>query len=69
MWPTDIKQQEADGQSDQNMQILFMITGGVVAGAGAYLFWRGHHDAATDRVSLRPVATPTTLGLALGGGF
>lgn len=66
MWPTNIKQLEADGQSDQNMQIAFMIGGGVLIGAGVVMAVVGHsHASHTEHVSL----VPTANGLAITGGF
>lgn len=69
-WPTDIKKQESDGQNDQTMQIAFMIGGGVVAGVGVLLTVIGHEKVSTaEHVSIRPIATQSSLGLAVGGGF
>jgi tetratricopeptide (TPR) repeat protein len=70
MWPPDIKAQEAEGQSDQNKQILFMIAGGAVAGVGTFMFVIGHQRASSaEHVSVVPVATSHSMGLAIGGGF
>jgi opacity protein-like surface antigen len=69
-WPDNIKQMEADGKSDQTKQIAFMIGGGVVAAGGIVIAILGRaHAASAERVSLRPLASPTTIGLAVGGGF
>ncbi len=69
-WPSDIKNQESEGQSDQTKQIAFMIGGGVVAGVGVLLTVIGHEKASTaEHVSIRPVATQRSLGLAISGGF
>ncbi|MGE5186690.1 MAG: tetratricopeptide repeat protein [Acidobacteriota bacterium] len=70
MWPTNIKQMEADGQSDQNKQIAFMIVGGVATTTGVVMAIIGKsHASQPEHVSLRPVATPSSVGLAIGGGF
>jgi tetratricopeptide (TPR) repeat protein len=70
MWPNDIKQMEADGKSDQSNQILFMVGGGVVLGAGVVMALLGRsHASSSEHVTIAPVATPTTIGLAAGGAF
>jgi tetratricopeptide (TPR) repeat protein len=70
MWPTNIKQMEADGQSDQNKQIAFMIAGGVLTTAGLFMTIIGHsHASAAEHVSIAPTATPSSVGFAVSGGF
>ena len=70
MWPPDIKAQEKEGQDDQTKQIAFMIAGGVVAGVGVLVTVIGHDKASNaEHVSIRPMATQNSIGLAVGGGF
>jgi hypothetical protein len=70
MWPSDIKQQEADGKSDQTKQIVFMVAGGVALAGGVAVALYGRSRASTsEHVSIAPMASPTTLGVAVGGGF
>jgi tetratricopeptide (TPR) repeat protein len=69
-WPANIKQLEADGQSDENKQIAFLIGGGVALAAGTVIYFVGKsHASASEHVSLVPVVTPTSAGFALGGSY
>jgi tetratricopeptide (TPR) repeat protein len=70
MWPDGIKQMEADGKSYQDKQVYMMIGGGVLLGAGVVMAVLGRpHAADAEHVSIAPVATPTTMGIAVSGGF
>lgn len=69
-WPDSIKAMEQQGKDDQTKQIEFMVGGGVVLGLGVVIAVLGHPSASSaEHVTLRPVATPNTVGLAIGGGF
>jgi len=69
-WPDNIKTLESDGKSDQSKQIALMVGGGVVLGAGVVMTVLGRSRAqSAEHVSLVPVASPTTVGLGLGGAF
>jgi tetratricopeptide (TPR) repeat protein len=70
MWRTDIRSYEAQGQSDQNKMIGFVIAGGALVASGAIMLYMGHSkNASAEHVAVMPVASPTTIGLAVGGGF
>ena len=69
-WPADIKQIEADGQSDENKQVAFLIGGGVALAAGTVLYFVGKsHASSGEHVAIVPVVTPTSAGLSLGGSY
>jgi tetratricopeptide (TPR) repeat protein len=69
-WPDTIKAMEQEGKDDQSKQIEFMIAGGAVLGVGVVMAVIGHsHASSAEHVTLRPVATQNTVGLAVGGGF
>jgi hypothetical protein len=69
-WRNDIVAYEQEGQDDQTKQIIFMTAGGVIAAGGVVLYVLGHSkNTAAEPVTLRPLASPTSVGLALGGGF
>ena len=69
-WPANIKQMEADGQSDENKQVAFLIGGGVALVAGTVLYFVGRPHASSDEhVSLAPVVTPSSVGLSFGGSY
>jgi tetratricopeptide (TPR) repeat protein len=69
-WPDNIKQMESDGKSDQTKQIVFMVGGGVVLGAGVVMALLGRsHAENAEHVSLVPVASPTAVGFGLDGRF
>ena len=70
MWETNIASEEAEGQSDNNKQIGFMIVGGVAAGAGAVMYYLGRNKPEDkEHVAIVPVGTPTSVGVVLSGGF
>jgi tetratricopeptide (TPR) repeat protein len=69
-WPADIKKLEADGQSDENKQIGFLIGGGVALAAGTVLYFVGRsHESSSEHVSIVPVVTPDSAGFAVGGRY
>jgi hypothetical protein len=70
-WPAKIQQMEADGQSDENKQIAFMIGGGAALAAGTILYFvgRSHGTSSEEHISIAPVVTPTTAGFAIGGSY
>jgi len=69
-WPANIKQLEADGQSDEDKQVAFMIGGGAALAAGLVLYFVGRsHASSGEHVSVAPVVTPGSFGLALGGSY
>jgi hypothetical protein len=69
-WPADIKKIEAEGQSDENKQIGFLIGGGVALAAGTVIYFVGKsHASSGEHVSIVPVVTPNSAGLSLGGSY
>ncbi|HWU86077.1 MAG TPA: hypothetical protein VN253_02335 [Kofleriaceae bacterium] len=69
-WPDNIRQIEAAGQRYEDRQIQLMIAGSALAVAGGVLYVIGVTRASSsETVSIRPTATPTSLGLAIGRGF
>jgi serine/threonine-protein kinase len=68
-WPNNLKQIEADGQSDQNYQIAFLIAGGVLVAGGAVVWYLGHKSSAesAEHASIAPVVAPGYGGVALSG--
>lgn len=73
-WPADIKDREAAGQRDENIQVVTMILGGalVAAGVGLYVAGRAKGARATESrpvVTLTPSARPGSVGLTLVGRF
>ena len=68
MWPDNIQSIEADGQSHENKQIAFLITGGVLVGAGAVMYVLGRHTSSNaTEVSIAP--TKGGAAFSLGGRF
>lgn len=69
-WPNDILDIEARGQRDENLQIGLLVGGGAALVLGGALYYVGHSKKpAETAVTVRPTATPTSVGLAVGGGF
>lgn len=67
-WPKDIRQLEADGQHHENLQVAFLIGGGVAVTTGIVLYVLGRPSAPDhERTALR--VTPTSNGFAVSGRF
>ena len=69
-WPEDVNQIEKDGQTYEDRQIRLMIGGGVLAVAGAIVYVIGASKGSkTEKLSVKPTATPSSIGVSLGRGF
>lgn len=69
-WPDDIHTIEADGQKYEDRQIQLTIVGSALAITGGVLFVIGvAKSGSAEKVSVRPMATPNSFGLAIGRGF
>ena len=69
-WPNDIHDLEAEGETFEQRQIVLSIAGGALTVAGAALFVVGAMRASSpEKLSVRPTATPTSVGIAIGRGF
>lgn len=69
-WPDDIRKIEADGQRYEDRQIQLTIAGSALAIAGGVLYVIGvAKSGSTEKVSIRPTASPNSFGLAIGRGF
>ena len=69
-WPDRIRDLEAEGETWEDRQIQLTIAGGVVMAAGVVMFIIGAtRTSSTERLSVRPTATPDSVGLAFGRGF
>jgi hypothetical protein len=68
-WPDNIKDIQARGQHYENLQISYLIAGGVLATAGVVLYVIGRPDGAehADRTTIS--VAPTTNGFAVFGRF
>jgi len=51
--------------------VIFMVSGGVATAAGVALYFVGRSKAGTGEtaMTLAPIATPSTVGFSLSGGF
>lgn len=69
-WRNDIQAYEREGQDDQTKEIVFMVAGGVAAAGGVALYLLGRsHASHAEHVAVVPTGSPTSVGLALSGGF
>jgi hypothetical protein len=68
-WPGDIRELEARGQRHENLEIGFLIGGGVAITAGVVLFALGRSSAAPDRERTAIRVAPTRNGFAVLGRF
>jgi len=70
-WPNNIKQLEANGQSDQNIQIAGLVAGGVLVVGGAVVYYLGLQSGRSpaEHASVRPVVGPGYGGVAFGGAW
>lgn len=69
---TGIKQMEADGESYETKQIIFMVGGGVALAAGVAIFILVKPKTVEQQqpgVVFTPVATPDSFGFAAAGRF
>jgi hypothetical protein len=68
-WPNNIKQIEADGQSYEDKQIIFLVAGGVVAVTGVVIYAVGRSKHGPESITVTPTATQDSVGVSIGGGF
>ena len=69
-WPSDIREYEKEGRDLNTKQAIFMTAGGVAIVGGIVIYLVGRSKSSSgERVSLRPAASLTSIGLALTGGF
>jgi hypothetical protein len=71
-WESNIRDEENEGNSDNTKQIAFMVAGGIATAAGVALYVVGRHkreESPQQPVMLVPTGSPTSVGLALTGGF
>jgi tetratricopeptide (TPR) repeat protein len=67
-WPENIHDIEAQGQSYENKQVIFLVAGGALTVTGVVLLVAGRSKRSPGYV-LAPTATPDSVGVSLGGGF
>src|SRR5262245_18592410 len=70
-WPNNIRQIEADGQRDENLQIGLLAAGGAAIVGGAALYFIGNSKKSTTErnVAVVPAATAHSVGVSISGGF
>lgn len=70
MWQDNLRDIEEQGQQYEDRQILLTVAGGALAVTGAVLFIVGAtREPSSEQLSVRPLATPESLGFAIGRGF
>lgn len=67
-WPNNIQDIQRRGQAYENLQVGFLIAGGVLVTTGAILFVVGRSDS-SRRPSDKVTVAPTTNGFAVSGWF
>ena len=67
-WPNNIQDIQRRGQAYENLQIGFLIAGGVLVTTGVTLFFVGRSDA-SRRPSDKVTVAPTTSGFVVSGWF
>ncbi|HTL32828.1 MAG TPA: hypothetical protein VL326_06880 [Kofleriaceae bacterium] len=70
-WDSNIKDREAEGESAEKKQIIFMAAGGValVAGVAMVFVFKPKTESAEQHVMVTPVVNGDTLGFAAAGRF
>jgi len=70
-WPDNIRELQRRGQAYENLQIDFLIAGGVLAATGAILLVVSRSDASSKRASDKAtvMVAPTTNGVVVLGHF
>ncbi len=69
MWPNNITDLENEGKAAQTNQIVLDIVGPVAIVAGGVMFWLGRSHKAESNVTVAPLLTPSSTGLAVSGRF
>jgi hypothetical protein len=67
-WDPNIRDLQAEGQRYEDKQITYMVTGGAVLLVGVVVTLIGHNRAA-EHVAIAPIASPSSIGVAVSGGF
>lgn len=69
-WPDNIHEIEAEGQRYEDRQIALLIAGGALTVTGIVLYVVGAtRKSSTEKLSIVPTATDTSVGFAIGRGF
>ena len=68
-WPSGIRDLQNRGQHYENMQIGFLVAGGVLATTGVVLYMISRPDAGAERDRTTIGVAPTTNGVAVFGRF
>jgi hypothetical protein len=70
-WDSNIKDREAEGESAEKKQIIFMAAGGValVAGVAMVFVFKPKAETTEQHVMVTPVVNGDTLGFAAAGRF
>lgn len=71
-WPENIFELEREGQRLEALSNVSFVLGGSFVVAGALCYWRSRvaaNEERTSRVTVSPIATETSAGIALGGRF
>ncbi len=69
-WPNNIHDIEAEGQRYEDRQIALLIAGGALTVTGIVLYVVGAtRKTSTEKLSVVPTATDSSVGFAIGRGF
>ncbi len=69
-WRDDIKDYEATGQRYENLQIAFLVAGGVLVVGGVALYLVGNaKKSSAESLALRPTASADGAGVVLSGAW
>ncbi len=70
-WPSNIDQQEHDGQLAQDAQIGLLVVGGAAIATGVVMYALGRKktSSVTERIAVVPTASPSFTGLSFVGGW
>lgn len=69
-WPNNIQDIEAEGQRYEDRQIALLIAGGALTVTGIVLYVVGAtRKSSTEKLSIVPTATESSVGFAIGRGF
>jgi hypothetical protein len=67
-WPESIRLQEEQGERFQTWSGITAIVGVGLVATSAVCWWRSR-SAREEPVTVAPIATPSTVGVAFSGGF
>ena len=69
-WPSNIRAYEQEGRDLNTKQVVFTVIGGVAVVTGVVVYFLGRSKASSaEHVAVRPLVSPSLVGVSLSAGF